>query len=231
MRLRRRHPAADTIVEARPATSEGASAEHLAFTAGRARQLPRDPHLRVEYALALLTAQPRLAAVEALKAVELDKNGDPVLLIRAARVLVATRDLDSARACAERAVERVERTADASPRHAVIVNELSHVRGQIAALEHDDDLAEKMLGGACRADPSNEGFVLDFARFLAGLDRFEEAREIIDLVLAMPTGSSGDSERFGLELGNLREKIGRSEELQKKISRLRAARSPGPPGV
>jgi len=231
MRLRRGHPVDNATVEVRPAAEEGASAEHLAFTAARAAQLPRDPSLRVEYALALLAAHPRQAAVEALKAVELDKKSDPVLLIRAAMVLVATRDLDSARTCAERARGSVERTADGSLRHAVIANHLSHVRGQIAALEHDDDLAEKMLGDAYRADPSNESFALDWARLLAGLERFEEAREIIDLILATPTGSGDDSGSLRPELGSLREKIDEREKLQKRISRLRAAKSLGPPGV
>lgn len=153
MWFRRGHPAAKMTVEDEPLASEGSSPERLAFTAGRVARLPRDPDLRVDYALALLAAQPRQAAVEAQKAAELDKKGDPALLIRAAMVLVATRDLDPARACAERARLRVERTAEASPRHTVIVNKLSHVRGQIAMLEHDDDLAEQMLGNAYRADP------------------------------------------------------------------------------
>jgi hypothetical protein len=231
MWFRRGHSATKMAVEDDPLASERSSAEHLAFTAGRVAQLPRDPDLRLDYAFALLAAQPQQAAVEAQKAAALDKKGDPVLLIRAAMVLVATRDLDPARACAERARLRVERTGEVSPRRTVIVNMLSHVRGQIALLEHDDDLAEQMLGDAYRADPSDECYALDFARLLAMRDRFDEARGIIDCTLARPAGSSRGAQYFRPKLESLRDNIGETERRLKKISRLQAAKSLGPPRV
>ena len=124
---RRRHRAARAPSLISSQAIQEVRDERLALTETRVNELPSDPGLRMQHAAALARSQPREAAAEALRAVQLDEAGEPMILLGAALVLVGVRELDAARSCAARAVQ-------AAPTKAARLS-LERLRERIDAIE------------------------------------------------------------------------------------------------
>jgi hypothetical protein len=113
-----------------------------------------------------------------------------------------------------------------------VASALAHKRGQIAMLEHADELAEEALGAAHRAHPTDEGYALDYARFLGSRDRLSAAQNVIDRTLALPISTPAKAaEHYRKELKELKSKIEWSMELDRRARLARSATPLGPLGT
>lgn len=132
MRFGRRGRVAKSDSGVWPADAEVPDDPRLAGLEDRVKHLPKDPDLRLQYAVALLYARrPAEAADQALKATRLDRKSTPAILIRAAAVLTDARELDAAQLCAERA-------SRAKPDDALVTHYLEDLRARIAELRHQE---------------------------------------------------------------------------------------------
>jgi Flp pilus assembly protein TadD len=139
------------------------------------QRFPKDPEIRLLYASILLAFQLDEVAGEAAKAVELAPN-DPVILVRAAHLLLNRGDVEAARSCAARANDLVQPGF-------VLMSALVNLNGRLAALDGEDDLAEENLRSAMENEPSYSSFAVELARFLARRDRVPEAVAVINEAL------------------------------------------------
>jgi Flp pilus assembly protein TadD len=167
---------AATIAKGRALQRSGRNPEEaLEFLEEAAQEFPEDPELRLLYAAVLLVFRPDDVAAEAAKAAELGRD-DPVILVRAGHLLLATGDRETARSCAALANEQ------AQPGF-VLEAGLVHLNGLLAALAGEDELAEKNLRAAVAREPNNEPWAQHLAVFLAERGRLQEGAEVLDEAL------------------------------------------------
>jgi Flp pilus assembly protein TadD len=138
-------------------------------------RFPEDPELRVSLASIYLEFRPDQVRSEAAKAAELGAD-NPSVQVRAGNLLLGERDLDGARACARRARKTVGSDF-------VLIAGLEGLEGGIAAIDGDDDFAEKRLRSAAEREPEYSAYAVDLVQFLARRGRTEEALEVIDQAL------------------------------------------------
>ncbi len=180
MRLGRRETATEAVLEAQRRQREGDPAARLAFTEVSVRRFPKDAAVRLEHAHALASAAPDRAAGEALRAVALERAPDPARLTRAARLLLVLGEPLAAGTC-------IERAELAGPTNVVIRNELSALRGAVAAREGDLESAELLLAAAHHSDRTNELYARDLATAIIVRSdgrRLADALAVLDETLA-----------------------------------------------
>jgi predicted Zn-dependent protease len=136
------------------------------------RRFPGDAEFRLLYASNLLAIRPEDAAAEAIKAVELDPE-EPILLVRAASLLVGMKHFDSAREYATRAREL-------APSDFLFMAELIYLEARLATIDGRDGEAEEGFRRAAELEPENEMLALHLARFLANRNRPSEALQVIE---------------------------------------------------
>jgi Flp pilus assembly protein TadD len=193
--------------------ADGTPEERLAFTEDAVAKFPRDPDLRHQYAISLIASEPKQARAEVLRAVELDADGDPVRLTRAASILLDLEDREGARECAERAVEQ---STDFPT-----LTTLRRVRGVIAVFDKDYALAERELRAAYEGEPDDEFAARDLAWALVRMRRVDEALAVVDRTLALPIAQNAYSEQSRVILKRFRERV---------VTAQRAVESPGASG-
>jgi Flp pilus assembly protein TadD len=204
MRLGRRQSVADERKKARELLMDGNVAAHLSFTAKAADRFPDDADLRLEHAVALQECEPERARSEALEAVRLADAGDPVLLTRAAGLLLALGDVANAKVCTDAAVQ-------VGSANELVASKLSSVQGQIAVRQGEVQVAEMHLRAAHEADPLNAFYARDLAAVIATAGRFGEALSVIDQAMAGLLGVAKDHAHRDREmLGELRLAVERS---------------------
>jgi tetratricopeptide (TPR) repeat protein len=169
--------------------------ETFEFLDKAVQQFPDDPEIRLLYATILLVFRPEDVAAEASKAVDLGPD-NPLILVRAAHLMLDRGDYEGARSCAARANEL------AQPGF-VLKSGLIGLNGLIAALDGEDDLAEEMLRLAVKEDPAYSNFAVDLAKFLASRGRDDEALEVIDEALRQAKAKS-DLERLRVDITEAR---------------------------
>jgi predicted Zn-dependent protease len=180
-----RRSSAKARLEARRLLREGTPGECRAFTSAAVERFPKDAELRLDHATALLPFDAEKTRSEAVRGASSQPH-DPVVLIRAARMLLASGDLDAARSW----IERVPATRPSNP---VIVTEFSYLRGEIAAAQGEYDTARNYLTSAHNADPAAAMISLILARVLLVLGESAEAMRVLDEALSMPvTGLYGE---------------------------------------
>lgn len=150
--------------------------EAIEFLERAVEQFPEDPEIRILYASILLASRPNDVAAEAAKAVELGPD-DPVILVRGGHLLLGRGEVEAAQSCAARASEL-------SRPDFVLLSGLESLKGRLAALSGEDEVAEEQLRAAAARDPLYSTFALDLAKFLIGQGREAEALEVIDGALA-----------------------------------------------
>lgn len=136
------------------------------------QRFPDDPEIRLLYASILLAIRPSDVAAEAAKAVELGPD-DPVILVRAAHLLLGRGEVEAARAHLNRAKKRVKPGF-------ILMSGVVNLEGRLAAVDGRDDLAEKKFRAAVASDPALPALAIDLAGFLANQGRQEEALEVLD---------------------------------------------------
>ena len=139
------------------------------------RQFPEDAQIRLLYATSLLGFRSDEVAAEAAKAVELGPD-DPVILVRAASLLLNRGQLEDVRSIVKRARALV------GPDF-VLEGGLVNLEGVIAAFDKEYDLAEERLRLAVELDPDFDSFARDLARLLQTRGRLIEAVEVVDQAL------------------------------------------------
>ncbi len=193
----------DTLAQARELLGRGASEKYLSFTERAASRFPRSAAVRLEYATALGAVDAERARAEALEIAALEFDDElerAALLVRAARLLLDLGDPPGASFLADSA-------AEPAPSFVMIVNELTGLRGAIAAAMGDDATAESELRGAHAADPIHSVFARDLAEFLLARGRPEEALAVIERTLATPERPGVFQAQAGCVLERLREQI------------------------
>jgi Flp pilus assembly protein TadD len=146
--------------------------EAIKFIGGAVQRFPDDPEIRVLHASILLAVCPSDVAAEAARAVELGAD-DPLILVRAAQLLLGRGEVEPARSCAARAKSLVQPDF-------VLMSSLVNLEGLLAAIEGEDALAEEKLRAAWKSDPAFSSLAVDLVKFLANRDRQAEALEVID---------------------------------------------------
>jgi tetratricopeptide (TPR) repeat protein len=177
MKFRRRHQKEldRAISHAGRLLSERRDHENLDFLEEAVQSFPDSAEIQLLYATALLASQPDAVASEATKAVDLSPN-DPLILVRAASLLLNRGKTEAARLYTERARQLVEPDF-------VLEGGLARLEGVFAAFEKKYDLAEEKLRFAVETDPEFDTFVRDLARLLQTRGRRAEAVEVIDQAL------------------------------------------------
>ena len=133
------------------------------------------------------------ALAGSLRLLKLDRaTQDPARLALVARGFVNMGMRDAARLC-------VLQAAKGEPTDPVVLQQLDAVRGVIALLDGDYDLAETLLRAAHRADPSDPLVVRDLCALLAGQKRHGEAVEIVDCALDLVSRDGVAGVRADLE--------------------------------
>ena len=188
---KQRKELAETIKRGQELLASKRRQETLDFLREAVQQFSDDPEIRLLYASILLAFRPEDVAAEAAKAVELGPD-DPVILVRAAYLLLGRGEIEAARSHAARTKELV--TPDF-----LFYPELLGLEGRLAVLDGDDDLAEERMRVALEREPSGEMLAFELAKFLADRAREEEALEVIDDTLNHGKG--------GAELRRLRSEI------------------------
>lgn len=164
-----------TIDEGRKLLAEQREQEAFEFLKEAVQQFPKDAEVRLLYASILAAFQPDDVAAEAAKAVELAPS-DPVILVRAAHLVLDREDLETAHSYAARANEVAEPDF-------VLMSGLINLNGRLAARNGEDELAEEKLRSAVERDPSFAAFAMDLAKFLAARNRQAEAVGVLDEAL------------------------------------------------
>ena len=182
---------AAAIDEGRKLLAEQREPEALEFLEEAIQHFPEDAELRLLYASILAAFQPKNVAAEAAKAVELAPS-DPVILVRAAHLVLDRDEFEAARIYAARANELVE------PDFA-LMSGLINLNGRLAALNGEDEVAEEKLRSAVACDPSFAAFAMDLAKFLVVRNRKAEALAV--LAEALKHGKyTNDVERLRVEV-------------------------------
>lgn len=155
--------------------SERRDHENLEFLEDAVQRFPDNAEIQLLYATALLASQPDEVARQAAKAVDLSPN-DPVILVRAASLMLNRDETEAARLYTERARQLAEPGF-------VLEGGLARLEGVLAAFEKKYELAEEKLRFAVETDPEFYTFVRDLARVLETRGRQAEAIEVIDQAL------------------------------------------------
>jgi tetratricopeptide (TPR) repeat protein len=145
------------------------------FLEDAVERFPEDPELRVSLASIYLEFRPDRVRAQATKAAEL-AAGNPSIQVRAGNLLLGLGDLDVARECARQARRSVGSDF-------VLIAGLEGLEGRIAAVEGDDEFAEKRLRSAAEREPEYSAYAINLVQFLARRSRTEEALEVIDQAL------------------------------------------------
>ncbi len=193
--------ASDKLAEAQRLLARGPEKKYISFTERAVSRYPDDAALRLEYATALASRDPEKSRVEALKVAELEAEDElerAALVVRAARLLLQLGDSEGARSLADLLPGLAQWQVS-------IRNELTGLRGAIAAATGDADRAEQELRAAHSADPIHSVFALDLAELLIARCRREEALAVIERTLAMPERPGIFQARAGRRLERLRE--------------------------
>ncbi len=172
---RRIRERAAAVERARDLIIEGDDRATYEFLEDAVERFPEDPELRVSLASIYLEFRPDQVRSEAAKAAELGAD-NPSVQVRAGNFLMGDGDLDGARACARRA----RRTVGSD---FALIAGLESLEGGIAAIDGDEELAEKRLRSAVEREPGYSVYAVDLAHFLARRGRTEEALELIDEAL------------------------------------------------
>jgi Flp pilus assembly protein TadD len=200
--LNRQKDRAEAVKRSRRLLLEDREQENHEFLEDALIRFPEDAELRLLFASNLLAIRPEDAAGEAIKAVELNPD-EPILLIRAASLLVAMGRVDVARDYAKRSRELA--SAD-FPFKAELIN----LEARFAAIDGRDAEAERGFRRAVELDPKAEALALDLARHLARRNREEEALHVIEQGLESAT-QTGNLLRLRNELSDEPERDGRSQ--------------------
>jgi thioredoxin-like negative regulator of GroEL len=183
--------------------ARGAEKKYTSFTERAVARYPDDAALRLEYATALAIHEPEQSRAEALKVAELATENElerAALVVRAARLLLELGDTEGARSLADL-------LAGFAQWQVMIRNELTGLRGAIAASTGDPDHAEQQLRAAHRADPIHSVFAFDLAELFAARGRREEALVVIERTLSTPERPGFFEARAGRRLERLREEL------------------------
>jgi Flp pilus assembly protein TadD len=205
--LLRRETPTEAVAEAKRLMFEGTQEERLAFTQSAVSRFSDHAGVRLEFAYALRAGEDERARSEALKAIELERSGDTVLLARAAALLFGLGEVRAAREC-------IERARLAQPTNLVVMNRLNHVEGQIALAGKDYAGAERLLRQAHDGDPADGFIAWDLAVLIAsreGGSRPAEALAVIDETLLTIPQSGSDGVRAREIL------LARRETIQKLV--------------
>lgn len=183
---------AAAVVRARNLIIEGDDQATYEFLEDAVERFPEDAELRVSLASIYLEFRPDQVRLQAVKAAELGAD-DPTIQVRAGSFLLGAGDLGGARACARRARRLVGSDF-------VLISGLEGLEGRIAALDGDDEFAEKRLRSAAEREPEYSVYAIDLAKFLASRHRNEEALTVIDHALGT-VKERGKLEQLRSELG------------------------------
>jgi len=189
---RRRRERATAVAQARNLILERDDRATFEFLEAAAELFPEDPELRVSLASIYLEFRPDQVRAQAAKAAELGAD-NPSIQVRAGHLLLGDGEIDGARECAHRA----RRSAGSD---FVLIAGLEGLEGGIAAIDGDDEFAEKRLRSAAEREPEYSAYAVDLVQFLARRSRTEEALEVIDRAL----GTVKERER----LERLRDELG-----------------------
>jgi Flp pilus assembly protein TadD len=166
---------AAAVERARDLIIEGDDRATFEFLEDAVERFPEDPELRVSLASIYLEYRPDQVRLEAAKAAELGA-ANPSVQVRAGSFLLGEGDIDGARSCARRA----RRTVGSD---FVLIAGLEGLEGRIAAIDGDDELAEKRLRSAAEREPAYSAYAINLVQFLAKRGRTAEALDVIDEAL------------------------------------------------
>ena len=172
---RRIRERAAAVERARDLIIEGDDRATYEFLEHAVERFPEDPELRVSMASICLEFRPDRVRSEAEKAAELGAD-NPSIQVRAGNFLLGGGDLDGARACARRARRAVGSDF-------ALIAGLEGLEGGIAAIDGDEEFAEKRLRSAAEREPEYSAYAVDLVQFLVRRGRTEEALELIDQAL------------------------------------------------
>jgi tetratricopeptide (TPR) repeat protein len=172
---RRKRERAAAVERARNLIIERDDRATFEFLEDAVERFPGDPELRVSLASIYLEFRPDQVRAQATKAAQLGADS-PSIQVRAGHLLLGRRDLDGARECARQA----RRTVGSD---FVLIAGLEGLEGRIAAVEGDDEFAEKRLRSAAEREPEYSAYAINLAQFLARRSRTDEALEVIDQAL------------------------------------------------
>lgn len=141
------------------------------------QRFPEDADIRLLYASSLLAFRPNDVSAEAAKAVELGLD-DPMILVRAAHLMLGRGNVENARSSAARAKKLVTPDFQLYP-------EVLNLDGHFAVLDGNDELAEESFQLALEHEPTGALLAVDLAKFLAARDRRQEALDVIDETLTL----------------------------------------------
>jgi thioredoxin-like negative regulator of GroEL len=170
---KRRKELEDDTERAHQLFTRGSEAAALDFIADAVARHPEDAELRLLHATLLLEYGPDRAGEEALKALELGPDDDPVFLVRVANPLMHADLIEEARTA-------IARARELAPPDFLFEPELQNGEGKLAAIDGRFEVAEPLYRSALAAEPDNGPFALDLARFLKNRGRPEEAVAVID---------------------------------------------------
>jgi Flp pilus assembly protein TadD len=171
-RRKRKKDRAAAISQGRRLFATSQYQETREFLEQAGREFPEDPEIQLLYASILLEFQPDDVASEAAKAIKLAPS-DPVILVRAASLLLNRGEVEAARSATTHARELIGSDF-------VLMSGLVNLEGLLASLDGEDELAEERLREAIEIDPDFSSFAVHLARFLSRRGRQAEAVEIID---------------------------------------------------
>jgi tetratricopeptide (TPR) repeat protein len=172
---RRRRERAAAVTRGRELIVERDDRPTYEFLEEAVERFPEDPELRILLASIYLEFRPDRVRLQAAKAAELGAE-DPVVQVRAGSLLLGAGDLAGARACARRARRLVASDF-------VLMSGLEGLEGRIAAIDGDDEFAEKSLRSAVEREPEYSAYAVNLAEFFASRDRNAEALEVINQAL------------------------------------------------
>lgn len=181
--LNRKRKVWPTIQHGRHLLVDGDFDEALHFLSQAAHDFPDNAELHCLYASVLEDMRPDDAALEAMKAVDLEPN-DPSLLTRIAYIMAGVNMPDMARRYAANA--RKLGGADF-----LFAPELDHLESRFALEDGDEQAAEVGFRSSLERVPQSETFAVDLARLLASQGRQQEAIGVIDEALGRAKTQGG----------------------------------------
>lgn len=151
------------------------AALHVATARQAVGRYPADPEVQIEYATALASAGEARSAADSAWVAANAEGSTTVVLARAASLLVDAGHIEEA----EQLIRRIDRSG---PQHELLVDEVIHLRGQIAAARGEDASAEGHLRDAVDRDPTDPRFVVSLAEFLVTRGRRDDALALLPAI-------------------------------------------------
>lgn len=164
-----------SIAYSRQLSGEERHQENLKYLEGATRLYPDSAELQLSYATALLMFRRDDVASEVVKAVGLAPD-DPIILTRAANLMLGEGEPEVARFYTQRAREL-------AGSNFIFEGGIANLEGNFAAIDKEYERAEERFRFAVEADPDFESFSRNLARLLAIRGRLEEAVEVVDQAL------------------------------------------------